>query len=80
MVYDSINDDKAEHRWRTAFRTTVQKCLLGTVMLATGTRAIYYTVFSYIPEKWADILLNFYYPAFLSAISLLTCFWAEVRA
>lgn len=77
MVYDSINDDKAEHRWRTAFRTTVQKCLLGTVMLATGTRAIYYTVFSYIPEKWADILLNFYYPAFLSAISLLTCFWAE---
>ena len=46
--------------------------------MATGTRAIYYTVLSYIPAKWADILLNVYYPALLSAFSLLICFWAEV--
>ena len=33
----------------------------------------------YIEEKWADILLHFYYPALLSAFSLLILFWAEVH-
>lgn len=32
----------------------------------------------HIPEEWADILVNLYYPAVLSAFSLLVCFWAEV--
>ena len=32
----------------------------------------------YIEEKWADILLHVYYPALLSAFSLLILFWAEV--
>ena len=33
-----------DERWRKAFRLTVQKSLLGAVIGATGTRAIYYTV------------------------------------
>ena len=32
----------------------------------------------YIEVKWADILLHVYYPALLSAFSLLILFWAEV--
>jgi hypothetical protein len=67
-----------EERWRKAFRLTVQKSLLGAVIGATGTRAIYYTVRGYIEEKWADILLHVYYPALLSAFSLLILFWAEI--
>ena len=44
MVHDALSGDKAVPRWRKAFRATTQKCLLGAVMGATGTRAIYYTV------------------------------------
>lgn len=64
--------------WTRALRFTVQKCLLGAIIMATGTRAIYYTINGYIPNKWGDILLSIYYPAVLSAFSLLVCFWAEV--
>ena len=78
MVHDSLQDIKQQPRWKKAFRVTVQKCLLGAVILATGSRAIYYTIQSLIPDKWGDILLNVYYPSLLSAISLLICFWAEV--
>lgn len=79
MVHDSLQDDKhVQSRLKKAFRTTVQKCLLGAVMLATGSRAIYYTIQNIIPDKWGDILLNVYYPSLLSAFSLLICFWAEV--
>ncbi|CAI8037965.1 hypothetical protein GBAR_LOCUS21192 [Geodia barretti] len=67
-----------DERWRKAFRLTVQKSLLGAVIGATGTRAIYYTVQGYIEEKWAEILLHVYYPALLSAFSLLILFWAEI--
>lgn len=81
MVHDSLQEDKhVQSRLRKAFRTTVQKCLLGAVMLATGSRAIYYTIQNIIPDKWGDILLNVYYPSLLSAFSLLICFWAEVCA
>ena len=79
MVYDSLKEDKPEcSRWKKAFRTTLQKCLLGSVIMATGTRAIYYSVLTFIPTKWGEILLNLYYPALLSAFSLLICFWADV--
>ena len=80
MVYDSLQDDKQESsRLQKAFRVTLQKCLLGAVIMATGSRAIYYTLISFIPVKWADIILNLYYPALLTAFSLLICFWAEVH-
>ncbi len=77
MVHDALQEDKVS-RWRKGFRFTIQKCLLGAVIMATGSRAIYYTVQSIIPDKWGDILLNVYYPSLLSAFSLLICFWAEV--
>ena len=77
MVHDCLQEDKIS-RWRKAFRFTIHKCLLGAVILATGSRAIYYTIQSIIPDKWGDILLNVYYPSLLSAFSLLICFWAEV--
>jgi len=80
MVHDAMSEGKAEvGRWKKSFRLTTQKCLLGAVIAATGTRAIYYTVQvgDYIPEQWADILQALYYPALLSAFSLLICFWAE---
>lgn len=77
MFHDSLQEGKGS-RWRMAFRITIHKCLLGAVILATGSRAIYYTVQSLIPDKWGDILLNIYYPSLLSAFSLLICFWAEV--
>lgn len=79
MVHDSLDQDKKRSCWRKAFRVTIQKCLLGAVILATGSRAIYYTVQSLIPDKWGDILLNIYYPSLLSAFSLIICFWAEVQ-
>ena len=50
MISDSQSDQAnsnnttADVRWKKAFRTTVQKSLLGTVIFATGTRAIYFTV------------------------------------
>lgn len=78
MVHDALQDEKQLLRWRNAFRATVHKCLLGAVVAATGTRAIYFTVQLYIPEEWADIILNLYYPALITALSLLICFWAEV--
>jgi multisubunit Na+/H+ antiporter MnhF subunit len=84
MVHDALPAPAArgapaqEERWRKAFRLTVQKSLLGAVIGATGTRAIYYTVRDHIEEKWADILLHIYYPALLSAFSLLILFWAEI--
>ena len=78
MFHHSLQEDKCLQRWRMAFRVTIQKCLLGAVILATGSRAVYYTVQNIIPDKWGDILLNVYYPSLLSAISLLICFWAEV--
>ena len=86
MVHDSFkgSSNSSMHvphhmKWKKAFRTTVQKCLLGAVVMATGTRAIYFTVQHFgIPEGWADILFTLYYPALLSAFSLLVCFWAEV--
>lgn len=78
MVHDALQEDK-HSRWKKAFRVTIQKCLLGAVILATGSRAIYYTVQSLIPDRWGDILLNVYYPSLLSAVSLIICFWAEVK-
>ena len=44
MVYDSQEGSQPEDRWKKAFRMTIRKCLLGTVIGATGTRAIYFTV------------------------------------
>ena len=80
MVYDSFQDDEKQEssRLQKAFRVTLQKCLLGSVIMATGSRGIYYTLLSFIPTRWADILLHLYYPALLTAFSLLICFWAEV--
>ena len=79
MFHDSLQEDKRS-RLKMAFRITIQKCLLGAVILATVSRAIYYTVQGFIPDRWGDILLNIYYPSFLSAFSLLICFWAEVSS
>ncbi len=44
MVYDALSDDKPDSRLKKAFRVTMQKCLLGAVIWATGTRAIYFTI------------------------------------
>ena len=80
MVHDSLQDDDKHEssRLRKAFRVTLQKCLLGAVIMATGSRGVYYTLLTFIPTRWADIILNLYYPALLTAFSLLICFWAEV--
>lgn len=75
MINDSLS---GEQRWKKAFRVTIQKCILGTVITAAGTRGIYFTVQKYINERWADVLHNVYYPALLTAFSILICFWAEV--
>ena len=44
MINDSHDGPQLENRCKKAFRITVQKCILGTVIAATGTRAIYFTV------------------------------------
>ena len=44
MIYDSHDNSQSDDRWKNAFRITIRKCLLGTVIAATGTRAIYFTV------------------------------------
>ena len=44
MISDSLVPAAQDDRWRKAFRITIQKCILGTVIAATGTRAIYFTV------------------------------------
>ena len=44
MVTDSYDDRTNEDKWKKAFRITIQKCILGTVIAATGTRAIYFTI------------------------------------
>ncbi|XP_011409740.1 PREDICTED: uncharacterized protein LOC105316503 [Amphimedon queenslandica] len=81
MISDSLVDPAAsqEEKWKKAFRITIQKCILGTVIAATGTRAIYFTVQLYgIPERWANMLHNIYYPTLITAFSVLICFWAEL--
>lgn len=45
MISDSKdNIGLLQDMWKKAFRITIRKCILGTVMAATGTRAIYFTV------------------------------------
>lgn len=79
MIYDSHDNSQSDDRWKNAFRITIRKCLLGTVIAATGTRAIYFTVEQFsCPHQWADVLHNIYYPALITAFSILICFWAEV--
>ena len=55
MISDSQSEQAnstADVRWKKAFRTTVQKSLLGTVIFATGTRAIYFTVQVIVGSCW----------------------------
>ena len=44
MICDAHEGETSNHRWKKAFRFTIRKCLLGTVIAAMGTRAIYFTV------------------------------------
>ncbi|XP_065068749.1 uncharacterized protein LOC135694036 isoform X2 [Rhopilema esculentum] len=61
-----------------AFRLTVQKLLYVFVIIATGSRAVYFTVQDYIPEPWKHSLLSSYYPFIISGYSIIICFWAEI--
>lgn len=67
MISDSLVDPAAsqEDKWKKAFRITIQKCILGTVIAATGTRAIYFTVqvseIKYIIFKYLYIYFFFSY-------------------
>ena len=78
MVNDSLKESQL--KCKRAFSINTQKCLLGTVMAATGTRAIYFTLqYSRIPDEWGDVILTLYYPVLLTGLSMLVSFWAEVR-
>lgn len=61
-----------------AFQLTIQKLLYVFIIIATGSRALYFCVQEYIPEPWKNSLLTSYYPFIISGYSLIICFWAEV--
>eukprot|EP00112_Aurelia_sp_Birch-Aquarium-sp1_P013993 Seg2996.3 transcript_id=Seg2996.3/GoldUCD/mRNA.D3Y31 product="E3 ubiquitin-protein ligase MARCH5" protein_id=Seg2996.3/GoldUCD/D3Y31 len=61
-----------------AFRITIQKLLYVFVIIATGSRALYFCVQEYIPEPWKNSLLSSYYPFIISGYSIIICFWAEI--
>lgn len=78
MVNDGLKESQL--KCKRAFSINTQKCLLGTVMAATGTRAIYFTLqYARIPDEWGDVILTLYYPVLLTGLSMLVSFWAEVR-
>lgn len=61
-----------------AFRVTIQQLLYVFIIIATGSRALYFSVQEYIPETWKNSLLSSYYPFIMSGYSLIICFWAEI--
>eukprot|EP00731_Ephydatia_muelleri_P030731 Em0022g245a len=76
MVNDGLKESQL--KCKRAFSINTQKCLLGTVMAATGTRAIYFTLqYARIPDEWGDVILTLYYPVLLTGLSMLVSFWAE---
>eukprot|EP00794_Sanderia_malayensis_P016181 gene16181-17807_t len=61
-----------------AFRLTIQKLLYLFIIIATGSRALYFCIQEYIPEAWKNSLLSSYYPFIISGYSIIICFWAEI--
>nr|XP_058969333.1 uncharacterized protein LOC131795744 [Pocillopora verrucosa] len=60
-----------------ACRLTVQKTLYICMIIACGSRGVYYSVQRYLPAWLGINLFNAYYPPIISGFSLIICFWAE---
>lgn len=60
-----------------ACRLTVQKTLYLCMIVACGTRGVYYSIQRYLPDNLGVNLFNAYYPVIISGFSIIICFWAE---
>ncbi|XP_029205294.1 uncharacterized protein LOC114969155 [Acropora millepora] len=60
-----------------ACRLTVQKALYLCMIVACGTRGLYYSIQRYLPDSLGVNLFNAYYPLIISGFSVIICFWAE---
>ncbi|XP_068723698.1 uncharacterized protein [Montipora capricornis] len=60
-----------------ACRLTVQKTLYVCMIVACGTRGLYYSIQRYLPDTLGVNLFNAYYPVIISGFSVIICFWAE---
>lgn len=60
-----------------ACRLTVQKTLYLCMVIACGTRGVYFSIQRYLPDSLGVNLFNAYYPVIISGFSVIICFWAE---
>ena len=61
-----------------SFKITTQKALYFFICVATAIRGFYFSSPTNPSLRWANGLMNAYYPLVLSGSSLVVCFWAEV--
>lgn len=64
-------------RFWKACHLTVQKLLYVYVIIAAGSRGLYYTTEVTLPKQWRIDLFAVYYPFVICCFTTLICFWAE---
>ncbi|XP_028395018.1 uncharacterized protein LOC114519143 [Dendronephthya gigantea] len=62
--------------WK-ACHVTIQKLLYLYVIVAAGSRGVYYTTEVTLPQQWRVDLFDVYYPFVICSFTALICFWAE---
>ncbi|KAM7441358.1 hypothetical protein ABFA07_009539 [Porites harrisoni] len=60
-----------------ACRLTVQKTLYLCMIIACGSRGVYFSIKRYLPDTVGENLFNAYYPVIISGFTIIICFWAE---
>lgn len=73
--YEYVKEDKRS--LRQAFKVTVQKLLLVSVVCATAIRGAYFFTKWQVSDVVAYSLWSAYFPFIITGFSLIVCFWAE---
>ena len=67
----------ARPRFWKACHVTIQKLLYVYVIVAAGSRGVYYTTELTLPQQWRIDLFAVYYPFVICSFTAIICFWAE---
>ncbi|CAB3992319.1 predicted protein [Paramuricea clavata] len=67
----------ARPRILKACHVTIQKLLYIYVIVAAGSRGVYYTTELTLPQQWRVDLFAVYYPFVICSFTAVICFWAE---
>lgn len=75
-IYAELKSMSRPRFWK-ACHLTIQKLLYLYVIVAAGSRGVYYTTEVTLPKQWRIDLFAVYYPFVICCFTTLICFWAE---